>query len=121
MLKPIDLTPAQRDKLLEMCRSLFPEQGWYCLAERQPWNLISYGLIRTTPTKELDDVYTFHWFELTITHLSKAVAIQYGKLPYSSNTWATHMIKSIMCDSKKHPVDQLYDIWMHPHIYSQEL
>lgn len=121
MLTPIDLSPAQRDKLLEMCRSLFPTQGWFLLSEEVSTGFMAYGMICCTPTKEVDDVSTFHWFELCITYLSKAVAIQYGKLPYSSNTWATHLIKTIMCDTKKHPVDQLYDIWINPHIYSQEL
>lgn len=110
-MKPIDLSFEQREYLFEMLKALFPDRGWHDVGEDN---------IFTTPTKEVDDVEEFHWYELCVTHLANAVLRKFAHEVGMPQSWTEHIVKQQLMGDK-HPIDILYEIWKHPHEHIHEL
>jgi hypothetical protein len=90
-MEPRELTKEHREKLLEMCKELFPEYDFKLDKWQQPF--VSLGL----KTKKLYESH-IHWFEFCMTYLAKKLLIMYDFTVYQ--TTGNFMYK--------HPVDYLY-------------
>jgi hypothetical protein len=73
-MKPIELTQKHRDKLLEMCKALFPEYE-EILLEIEPQYDGSDGFVQLT--RNLKNKFRFesiHWFEFCMTYLAEKLS-----------------------------------------------
>lgn len=110
-MKQLELTEKQKDQLLEMCKTLFPEYIFSFDNTYDDNNILDYAR-----KNKLQDVNFIHWFEFCITHL---VNVIWNKIPkYGPN----HIYKDlgikphvhlkeylIINCLKSHPVDYLYE------------
>lgn len=73
-MKPIELTEDQKNRLLEMCKALFPEYHKWCF-----YHPISKANMIVAFKKDNDsDLYDncdifIHWFEFCMTHLAEKI------------------------------------------------
>ena len=110
-MKALKLTKEHKEKLLEMCNKLFPE---YIITFNI--NALEYGTFMVTNNGET----IIHWFEFCMTHLVDKIFesfeeddedfydryINNGALFYGVGV---SEIIFVMLNSKKHPVDYLYE------------
>ncbi len=79
-MKPIKITTKQKEKLLEMCNTLFPKFKWefsddYGLTNKYELdNIAVHHLIQWKVYSERqgggqEHINSFHWFEFCLTHL----------------------------------------------------
>lgn len=118
-MKPIELTEEHKDKLLEMCKVLFPELQkeaydntveYYGNKEEAD---VNYGGFYITgdnhiqcsyPIDSSDDSFhehlieSIHWFEFCMTHLQKKIL-----------KWGAEELGSEAIDGNIHLVDYLYE------------
>lgn len=100
-MKAIELTQEQKNKLLEMCKILFPELIF-------SWDLSTIGngiLFYRKPYKYFG--YKIHWFEFCITQLI-------DKISFIREESRLDVLKSIefyRINDKIHLVDYLYSIF----------
>ena len=92
----IELTEKHKSKLLEMCKTLFPE---YINIQFVYKNLIQFSGKNN---------FKIHWFEFCMTHLADKM-LQLGELPNYNNK-LNYEFNSILQSSwwESHPVDYLY-------------
>ena len=108
-MKSIELTEEHKSKLLEMCKALFPEYkrveitDYQIDIDRNHSNPVFIDLYKGELTVPFD-IYSIHWFEFCINHLSKKVYTIDGKVM----SGYTYFINNIRY-TKKHPVDYLYE------------
>ena len=69
-MKAIELTEEQKEKLLEMCKSLFPEYEGIWFHSLHSTSLTGY--LKTNKTQYCD--FEIHWFEFCMTHLINSLA-----------------------------------------------
>jgi len=95
-MKAIKLTEEQQNKLLEMCRVLFPEYRWYL------GKFLRAYIIGNDPDlyKEDKSDIKIHWFELCITHLRTKLNLHHDDMYLTTNPGI---------DTFKHTVDYLYE------------
>ncbi len=96
-MKNIELTKEHKSKLLEMCRTLFPEYDFGLDKWKQPF--VSLGL----KTKDLYEEH-IHWFEFCICWLATSI---YNKRKI--NHFSILEYRGFLCQSVDHPVDFLYE------------
>ena len=98
-MKPIELTQEQKDKLLEMCKVLFPEYKYITLG-------ISYRICNGWSNDKLildkdylsKDCIVIHWFEFCVRILTPKI-LSYG----------IEQLGSECLDNNKNPIDYLYE------------
>lgn len=113
VIKSIQLTQEQRQRLLEMVFELLPGISYANLNEEE------YVLLFQEEFRP-----RIHWMELCFNYLSQATAEQYAKAHINyTESWALRMIlQKLSHDILKHnPIDILYDIWKNPKNYAQDL
>jgi hypothetical protein len=99
-MKAIELTEDRKEKLLEMCRALFPE---YTI--RFNINGFDYGIFIVT--KDAGNTLNItHWFEFCLTHLAEKIVnkMQNVEKPY---LW-TFQGLLLLHHNDEHLVDNLY-------------
>lgn len=109
MIKSIELSKDRKSKLLEMCKTLFPNYVWstnqiglgyenYVIASEwhnQAYNEIQqYNSIIPLPKT----LFSIHWFEFCLTHLSKRLLNPNDFMFYQTTGNFNYL----------HPVDYLY-------------
>lgn len=103
-MTPIELTEKHKDKLLEMCKVLYPE---YVNIDIEKDGILTLWK-KLPPTREWDQI---HWFEFCFTELSPTLALNTCKtdilmdVEYMNNV--AEFNDSVILD-KIHPVDYLY-------------
>jgi len=123
-MKAIELTKGHKDKLLEMCRKLFPKYKWQFASDygsinddTQVDSLIQW---KTTGKYSQSMINTFHWFEFCMTHLVEKIFNLFNEDDedfydrYINNGASfygvgVNEIIFVMLSSKEHPVDYLYE------------
>lgn len=132
-MKPLDLTEEQKDKILEMCKVLFPkdEFSWeyemYGRELKQDFNdVLCVQHTLEKPKKGWDNELTkykffnIHWFEFCMTHLAEKIIATYvvtkNNLKIYKRTLNDDLSKfyleSLLFSRgsvKTHPVDYLYE------------
>lgn len=98
-MQPIQLTQNHKDKLLEMCKALFPEYEFYD-EKRVSKDYICYKNKNT-------NFEGIHWFEFCMTHLVEKLNSKIYKIELANSIYGDFIDKCI-CNKKSHPVDYLY-------------
>ena len=95
-MKSIKLTEEQKDKLLEMCNTLFPEYDFSMFHNGLNNDLDEFII----DINHLNNTHylSIHWFEFCMTHLAEKVFIQDESLNDYLLTF----------NVSKHPIDYLY-------------
>ena len=91
-MKTIKLTEEQKNKLLEMCKVLFPEYDF--TIDKFSQCFVTFGL----KTKDLYEQH-IHWFEFCMTHLRTKLNLHHDDMYLTTNPGI---------DTFKHPIDYLY-------------
>ena len=109
-MEPRELTKEHREKLLEMCKELFPEYDFEFLSNFSEWGIISVHKIGQHEIFE----NTHHWFEFCITKLSYKI---FDNLKFPARNAGDDSVQ-YLCDMMDrqtwyikeayHPVDYLY-------------
>lgn len=105
-MKAIELTKEQKEKLLEMCKALFPTFNWsdelygskqyvHFYSKEEGIPIITGGFLYEGNSYQVDEC--IHWFEFCMTQLATALMCKNKK----------HMQQLFM--GLKHPVDYLYE------------
>lgn len=125
-ISSIKLTKEQKDKLLEMCNSLFPEYDYFQLNE----NLLIQGLSQKLLDFENRDWFdnyneenkwnidnynnwelSVHWFEFCVKELSSTLAFSLAKtdilMDFEWESFINKFLEAVFKQSK-HPIDYLY-------------
>lgn len=98
-MKPIELTEEHESKLLEMCKTLFPE---YLVPTIQ-----SNGYINIAETEYSSDyIDLIHWFEFCILHLATKI---YNKLDCPERGFSILYYRGYICQNSDNPIDYLYE------------
>lgn len=100
-MKPLILTEEQKNKLLEMCKALFPEWKAHSLITGEQYVSDDSGEF-----SESDETFKIHWFEFCIMHLA---AILYNKLDSSDREFTILYYGGMISQEAEHPVDYLYE------------
>jgi hypothetical protein len=99
-MKQIELTLEHREKLLEMCKELFPETELSFESD-----LAEDGMIDINISKP-NNLELIHWFEFCMTYLQdKLKELKCFEYEMDSN------LRLMECWYKSHPVDYLYKIF----------
>jgi len=113
-MKPLELTDDQKNKLLEMCNTLFPEY------EKIYWNsgkgsngsseYIGFG---TKKENNFVDYIYIHWFEFCMIILAKKIIYPLYVPPYCNSEEGLQIGieefgNDVLYYPKTHPVDYLY-------------
>lgn len=104
----IEINEEQKEKLLEMCKKLFPE-----------YTFMDWGLCRREKQlkyyhKEWTSAKFINWFEFCLTHLLREICIlctnkNFGFDPWDFDKMMKKSIeKCLLYDEPKHPIDYLY-------------
>lgn len=115
-MTPIDLY-GKEEKLLEMCRALFPEYKdfYFHSGKGDNGSCEHVGLGRQNPDKEDRVDYTYiHWFELCTVHiLERLYRTPRVDLERYMNCVFTYSFLewNVMAD-KVHPIDYLYKLYL---------
>jgi hypothetical protein len=88
-MKSIKLTKEHKNRLLEMCKTLFPEWKAHSLITDEQYISDDSG-----DFSESDETFKIHWFEFCMTHLIDKLELEYA---------------SIVFLTENHPVDCLYE------------
>lgn len=78
-MKPIPLTEKQKEKLLEMCKKLFPNK-------KIRWSLAMHNLLFIADTNTYMG-YNIHWFEFCMTYIADAVTYKMCKDEGADARW----------------------------------
>lgn len=89
-MKPLELSQEQKEKLILMCKALFPE---YDIFEIEKDGYLLF-VNKKCPA--------IHWFEFCMTHLRKALKVHYDDLYRTS----------IGISQDVHPIDYLYEQYL---------
>ena len=99
-MKPIELTAEHKDKLLEMCKVLFPKYK-YIIFGSHPGDMIFNKTVTFESEQWLgmdDECYSIHWFEFCINNLLSKLRLTYY-----------NYVRSNMEEGYNHLVDYLYE------------
>lgn len=122
-MKAIELTLLQQEKLLEMCKALFPEYKSIQIGNSQHFNSTGYSLPEYTHLqfrKIGTQFITIHWFEFCNTWLvekvlnptperpSRVLQDKFKEFFWKSNLYWMY-INEYSGTPEKHPVDYLYE------------
>ena len=104
-MKPIELTTEQKEKLLEMCKNLFPEMDAFMINDN--------GMILGTWGQSTDGI-SIHWFEFSMTWLSHKIIFNPQNPLIACNHNHAGLLESTMSifygeNYGIHPVDYLYE------------
>jgi hypothetical protein len=104
-MKPIELTEKHKEKLLEMCRILFPEYKYWNLhngtCDLCMENTLDYS---TEEKPKWNSWNRIHWFEFCMTHLCDKIKSLNGfNDDYDCDT------NLMSCWFESHPIDYLYE------------
>lgn len=100
-MKQIEFTSEYKEKLLEMCKALFPEyEDIDFISKDQEGNYSEEDFI------VLDDI-VIHWFEFCLTHLFTAVIVK----PYGFESIAHAMENGHYLIFNSNPIEYLYKIF----------
>ena len=102
-MKPINISTNQKDKLIEMCRKLFPDYRWHI--EGILIEMFS-GMNDAEIYEDEIPIETFHWFEFCVTKLYnefKRRAIDIDLYFFTLNPEHCQWPKEY-----NHPIDYLY-------------
>lgn len=93
-MKALQLTKEQRDKLLEMCRKLFPEYPIISMSA-------GYIMLQTErrPATKKNGNWSCHWFEFCFYHIIPKLNL---KVLWTNNIYEDVFIQAL------HPIDYLY-------------
>lgn len=123
-MESIKLTDAQKDKLLEMCKVLFPEDNFwweydmYGRGLKQDFNdVLCVQHTLEEPKKGWDNrpikhkFFNIHWFEFCMTYLAEKIAKhdRYDDLNLHVDTILACWVNNTEKFPRKHPVDYLYE------------
>lgn len=96
-MKAIELTQEHKDKLLEMCKILFPEYINVEIELEPDYEGLQY-FIQLNKTDKIKEWIYIHWFEFCFTILADKIFTKYiEKAQFVIDTWAGN------------PIDYLYD------------
>jgi hypothetical protein len=108
-MKPLELTPEHKTKLLEMCEALFPEQSPFQIGIpgelRKGWGYSKHFIFGKSDVFADDGVFC-HWFELCMTHLATSI---YNKGGYYRNYVTITLFRGTIVQDADHPIDYLYN------------
>lgn len=122
-MKGLNLTPKQKERLLEMANKLFPE---YSRNKKTDYGGIVFHHLDDHPgmlfgfKNDGSDSDTYksaslfiHWFEFCISYLLKEISMKRTTFILNSSQFNSFYLNSLMdCliyDNPKHPVDYLYE------------
>ena len=119
-MKSIELTEEHKSKLLEMCKVLFPEYkrieitDYQIDIDRNHSNPVFIDLYKGELTVPFD-IYSIHWFEFCMTHLTNALAGKniktdmFGDIEFEQARikYLTELAKDRI-KGQYHPIDYLY-------------
>lgn len=132
-MKPLTLTDRQKEKLLEMCNTLFPEVKWHFWTseddnEPDEFNetFVGYNCQYTIGKKKqpYKGGLMIHWFEFVMTHLAERILNPYPLAPnrglrdkFKDFFWEANMYAFTLSLGVKpsiglhgaHPVNYLYE------------
>lgn len=107
-MNPIELSKEQKDKLLEMCKKLFPDNATWRFDQNTYPRFLEYS-------DKGNIAKRMHWFEFCINILLREIAEHltyipdYGFDPEGfDKKHKKYLKKVLMFDEPKHPVDYLY-------------
>lgn len=115
-MKSIELTEEHKSKLLEMCKTLFPEDifsfdnddGEDGIIDR---NFAGDNIPHEKKLSWYNEGSHFHWFEFCMTYLMYKLSYEFSKIPNAKGKpihielWELNKGDYF----KKHPVDYLYE------------
>lgn len=102
-MKPIQITQEQKDKLLEMCKTLFPEYNFWFTSEN------GNSDTRVTNFISLDFNTHIHWFEFCCnTELIEKV-LNDGSMSDHLTNDASYYLEQCIGFKNEHPIDYLYE------------
>lgn len=110
-MTPIKLTQEQKDKLLEMCKALFPEYTYYCFSNQQG-NIYDNNAEFVMFSGNLGGIAVkVHWFEFCMTHLQIKLQL---RLNNWIDKWNHDLIGVVFAylfhgNQRIHLVDYLYE------------
>lgn len=123
-MKPLELTIEHKDKLLEMCKVLFPEYTTIPSDKNPKWLHIFYlsdvGTFIQLCNDEIKKSINIHWFEFCNTWLvekvlnptperpSRVLQDKFKEFFWKSNLYWMY-INEYSGTPEKHPVDYLYE------------
>lgn len=96
----INLSKKQKDKLIEMCKALFPEYhyvGWYITEDELSYRTKEFRFNLLHFIKNGNEGSMIHWFEFCMTHLLAKLADS-----------ITDLYNYEGLSLSEHPVDYLY-------------
>jgi hypothetical protein len=102
-MKTIKLTESQKNKLLEMCKALFPDYtryvGFYITEDYKFYKekIYEFNLLHLIGDR---DIKIIHWFEFCMTHLRTKLKLHHDDMYLTMNPGMSTF---------KHPVDYLYE------------
>ena len=99
IMKALTLNQKQKEKLLKMCKALFPEYSIKTKLSVCGNILFGNGIDKKSTLK-------IHWFEFCITHLA---TILYNKLDSPYRGFSILYYRGMIAQEAKHPIDYLYD------------
>jgi acyl carrier protein len=119
-MKAIELTKEQKDKLLEMCKALFPELTDLEIRDSMEDFCFKFEHIYIEYGRKNNNLVIIHWFEFCMTHLIEKLFNSFGEDDeefynrYINNGASfygigVNEIIFVMLSSQKHPVDYLYE------------
>jgi len=99
----IELTEEHKEKLLEMCKTLFPEYEKIWITFTGPIMLLGY--LRTNKSPYVD--FNIHWFEFCLTQLAKKIL---SKMPDMEKPYLwTFQGLLLLHHNEEHLIDSLYE------------
>ena len=110
-MKQIEITEKQREKLLEMCKVLFPEYKYWNLhggsCDLCMENTLDYSVKEKPKWNSWNRI---HWFEFCMTYLCAKI----GNSPSNSNNFDETTLRGEMYIDQEwiynyHPIDFLYE------------
>jgi hypothetical protein len=102
-MKQIELTLKHREKLLEMCKELFPSSDF------DMYDLVNVGESKLYPEiwiiQDNSQIFApyIHWFEFCMTHLQRKIL---GVLDYEKTK--IFLMRCLFQCEQPHPIDYLY-------------
>lgn len=110
-MKPIELTKQDREKLVEMCKELFPEYDRIYISDANDHHVVNvpcnYEINFMKSTNPSDFSNTFNWFEFCYKHLAKKI--------FKNNYYKLTAFTNLTIIGNVHPID-----YLHQHYKSQQ-
>jgi hypothetical protein len=106
-MNPIELTQEHKEKLLEMCKALFPE--YHFTLDKWKQCFVTFGL----KTKDLYEEH-IHWFEFCMTHLCKKMGNEFLSVQtvFDESALRHQLMYELEWNTSFHPVDFLYNLFI---------